>query len=288
MAMFSRSKKQNTKKALSKEEYSGSSHNSPEENDLALIIENSQVYAEGGKRPDIETNWKDEYKMYQGGGKQWDTTKGVRTEKGRKRNFNAEDNFVMPMIENMKAPFASCPTAEITGFETSDDEAAQVIDDLVPSILDKNKFQEKWDKIVDQGIKYGPVIGAVLWDQHWIGGSGPDRWVGEVWTPHIKKDEFFPDPAILDLEERLQECSYINLKQRKKLQWFRETWPQKGKHVLADNSDLEDGKEDEGQDPQQATMITHFHKGTPEFVSEEWKKFVEGVNAANDKYKKIK
>jgi hypothetical protein len=259
MSIFGKKKKE--------EEFAGSTHNEPEENDLLEKIENAQVYAEGGTRPDIEDDWEDEYKMYVG--KHWDTSKGLRNEKGKKRNFNAQDNFIFPMVENMKAPFATCPEPQITGFEKSDKEDAAGINDLVAYVLYQNKYEEQWDKIIDQSIKYGPVIGAVLWDQHWIGGSGPDRWVGEIWTPFIKKDEFFPDPAILDLEERLQECSYVNLKQRKKLLWFEETWPEKGKYVLETTEGVE---ENEGEDPKQATLITHFHKGTPEFISKEWEK----------------
>jgi hypothetical protein len=290
MSIFdSRKKLKSKKRALSKEEFSGSSYNSPEENSLLLEIENSQIYAEGGVRPDVETYWSDEYKMYQGGGKQWDTSKGLRSSKGKKRNFNSEDNFILPMIENMKSPFSSSPQSEITGMEKEDDESAEKIDDIVPFILERNKFPEQWDKIVDQTIKYGPVIGYVPWDQHWIGGNGPNRWVGEVRTLFVKKSEFFPDPAIIDLEERLQECSYVNLKKRKKLQWFKEKWPTKGEYIIADNTDIVEGQEEEGQDPQQATLIIHFHKGTPEYVTDEWKETflqqAEQAEQAGDSYK---
>lgn len=246
-----------------------SPRNTLEENELLINIDNAQMYAEGGKRTDIEVDWDDEYKIYIG--KQWDTSKGKRTTKGRKRNFNSQDNFVLPMIRNMLAPFSSAPSMEISGVEISDDESAKVLNDLVPFILYRNKFQEQWSKIAEQFVGYGPAIGYVGYDQHWIGGTGPNKWVGEVETRFVKKEEFYPDPAILDLEERLQECSYLNIKKRKKLEWFADKW-EKGKYVLEDTEDIPKGQEEEGQDAKQATLIIHYHKGTPAFVPDEWKK----------------
>jgi len=257
-----------------------SPRNTQEENDLVCKIDTAQQYAEGGTRTDIEVCWEDEYKIYQGGGKQWDTTKGLRTSKGKKRNFNSEDNFVFPMMRNMLAPFSVAPSMEISGVEPMDDEAADTLNNLVPHILSRNKFQDQWGKLAEQFVGYGPAIEYVGYDQHWIGGTGPDKWVGEIKTEAVKKEEFYPDPAILDLEERLQDCSYINRKQRKKLQWFADTW-EKGQYVLEDSLDIPKGKEDEGQEPNQATLITHFHKGTPYFVSDEWKKiFLEKAQLA--------
>lgn len=259
----------------------GSVHNTPEENRLLIKIDSSQMYAEGGKRHEIEIAWDDEYKICQGGGKQWETSKGKRNEHGKKRNFNSEDNFAFPMVQNMLSPFSNPPAIEVSDTEEQDKEAADVLSDLVPFILYRNEFPKQWDKITGQMVKYGPVIGYVGWDQHWIGGSGPDKWVGEVTAEHVKKDEFYPDAAIIDLEERLQECSYINIKKRKKLSWFADKWPGKGEHVSEDMDKISRGQENEGQDPQQATLIMHYHKGTPEFVSKEWReKFLEKAQRA--------
>jgi hypothetical protein len=262
-----------------KEDKAVSIHNTPEENELLCDIDNKQMYAEGGVRSEIETAWEDEYLMYIG--KQWDTAQAKRTERGKKRNFNSVDNFILPMIENMLAPFSVAPTMAISGVEPRDNESGEILNDLVPFILYRNKFPEQWRKICKQFVSYGPAIAYVGYDQHWIGGTGPDRWVGEVKVEAINKEEFFPDPAILDLEERLQECGYINIKKRKKLEWFAEKWPEKGKFVIEDTEKIEKGKEDEGQDPQQATLIIHYHKGTPKFVPDEWKqRFLEKAQQA--------
>ncbi len=261
MAWFK--KKEEEKKELA------SQYNTQEENDLLNKIETSQSYAEGGKRADIKTDWDDEYKIYIG--KQWDTSKGKRSSTGKKRNFNSQDNLVFPMIENMhSAMTSSTPECEFSEREPEDKKGAVVLNDLVPFILYRNNFRDQWKDIVRQGLQYGPVIGYVPWDQHWIGGNGPNRWLGEVRASFLSKDEFYPDPAILNLKRRMQECSYINLKNRKKLEWFKETW-KKGQYVITDELDKPKGQDDEGQEPNQATLITHFHKGLPYFIPDEWK-----------------
>jgi hypothetical protein len=262
MALFGSRKEEEKKPEPSK-------HNSQVENELVTAIDFAQTYAEGGKRPSIERDWKDEYYIYIG--KQWDTSKGPRSEKGKKRNFNSQDNFILPTIQNMLSSFSEMPIPDISGKEVGDDPAAKILTDLTINIFERNHFDEQYSKIVLQMLQYGPVIGYVSWDQHWMGGTGPNRWVGEVRTLFVKKGEFYPDPAILDLEERLQECSFINLKQRKKIEWFKEIWPKKGQYVVEDNQDIPKGQENEGPDPKQATLITHFHKGVPKFVPEEWK-----------------
>ncbi|MEN6313246.1 MAG: hypothetical protein ABFD25_03240 [Clostridiaceae bacterium] len=259
----------------------GSPHNTQAENELLCEIDNKQTYAEGGERRKIEVCWDDEYKICQGGGQQWDTSKAPRSERGKKRNFNSEDNFVHPTIQNMLAPFSTAPSMEASGVEPGDDSAAEIVSDLIAHVFYQNKFPEQYDKICTQMVKYGPVIGYVPWDQHWIGGSGPNRWVGEIRTSFMDRRKFYSDPAILNLEERLQECSFINIVERKKLQWFADTWPEKGKYVIEDSEGIIEGQENEGTDPQQAALITHFHKGLPKFVSDEWKQiFLEKAQEA--------
>lgn len=271
--------------------FAGSMFNSVDENKLLNKIETNQRYAEtGGQRGKIEKAWHDEYLLYQGGGKQWDTSVGFRSEKGKKRNFNSEDNFVFPMVQNIVASLTvRTPIVTVGETEPQDKDAADVLKDLLPAIAYRNKFTDEYKKIVEQFVKYGPAIGYVAWDQHWIGGSGPNKWVGEIKMQYVKKNEFFPDPAIVDLETRLQDCSFINLKQRKKIDWIKDTWKEKSKYVIEDSVDIPEGDDNEGPDSQQATLITSFHKGVPAFISKEWKadflKKAEEAEAAGLPYK---
>jgi len=241
------------------------------------------------KREEAEQYWKDEYLAFVG--KQWDLSIAPRSNESKKRHPNAINNFILPTIMNIVDGLTvSMPEAIISGRETSDDVAAEKLNDIISFILYKNKFRQEWKSIVLQGIQHGLFIGAVLWDSHWSGGKGPKRWVGDIRVLHQKKEEIFFDPAILDLEVRLQECGYINRKFRKKLTYFKELFPEMGKFVIP-GIDIyaDDDMQEEGDNPEQATLIENWHKGTPKFVSKYWKeRFLEKADEAyakNDTYK---
>jgi hypothetical protein len=256
----------------------------PKEKQFVDKVLSDNEYVEQGVRQELKDEWHDEYLMYIG--KQWDTKFAPRPKSYKKECYNSVDNFIFPTINNMRSMLtASMPEVIFEAFEPKDDFAVDKLNHIVPNILDKNKFQWHWRKIVNQFIQYGPAIGMVTWDNDWIGGSGPNRWIGEVRVQYVKKDEIFFDPAILDLEERLQECSYIIRRLRKKLSYFKDRWGAKGELVVEDQDyDDHDTYEDEGPDPQQATLIEYWHKGTPWFVSEEDKaRFLEKAELAEAK-----
>lgn len=264
--------------------------NAPEENKFLSTIINDQNNAEGSRNT-IETKWEDEYKMYIGD--QWSTSIAYRTPAAKKIRPNSVDNFVLPNILNKVFTLtATTPESTVEIVDEDDivaDEAQENLEQKLSAVMKaikyKNKYPHTWKKIVLQGVSHGPLIGAVIWDPDWVGGSGPNRWIGEVRTLYIKKSEFFPDPAITDLEERLQECSFIHRKMRKKLSYFRDRFGEKGYFVTEDS----DTTEDEGSDPGQATMFERWHKGRPKFVPEEWKKYfvakAEEAEAMQDPYK---
>ena len=224
-------------------------------------------------RTAIETVWDDEDKIYIGD--QWSTSFAMRKKDAKKVRPNSVDNFVFPAVYNIHSSLCSTtPESNISistsaeGDEQYEQETSQKLTDVVNTIKDKNKFTALYKKMVLQAVKHGPMIGMVVWDNGWQGGAGPNRWIGEVRIIAQKKSEFFPDPAILDLEERLQDCSFINRKLRRKLDYFKSRWPEKGKFVQID----EDTVDEEGEQPNQATLIEYWHRGKPQFISDEWKK----------------
>jgi hypothetical protein len=257
----------NIKTALSGKETDIALNTDAENKMLSEIISNQEAAAT--KRRDIETIWDDEYKIFKGD--QWDLSFAKRSKDSKQIRPNSIDNFVFPAVMNLYNTLTATtpdPTLEVSdGDDSTDDtELEEKITDNVANILEKNKFPQVWKKIVFRGISHGPFIGAVLWDNDWVGGTGPNRWVGEVRVIAQKKEEIFFDPAIIDLEERLQECSFIHRKFRKKLSYFADKW-EKGELVLADNN--EDGEE--GIDHEQAWLIESWHKGKPQFMPKERK-----------------
>lgn len=224
-----------------------------------------------GNRNDIETTWEDEYKMYVG--KQWDTTIAPRTSKAKKYRPNSQDNFIFPSLYNMHSVItATDPESIIESPDESNQqmvEAAEKLTDIIADERYKNRFSKLWKRLVLEGLKHGPFIHAVLWDGDWIGGSGPDQWIGEIKHVVVDKKDFLPDPAITNLEDRLQECGYIIRRMRKKIDYIKDRWPDKGIYVQEDSDSADNNSE--GPDPQQATVYEVWHKGKPEYVSSQWK-----------------
>lgn len=146
----------------------------------------------------------------------------------------------------------------------------------------RNKFNAMWKNIVLEFIKHGPAIVMVIWNDEWIGGRGPKKWVGDVELIHVKKEEFYPDPAIVDLDYRMQECSYINRKFRKKIQYIKDRW-ENGKYVCEEDNER-DQYQDEGINHGQAWLIEHWHRGKPKFMPSERK---EELLKLSEKYKEL-
>jgi len=247
--------------------------NTPDEEKLVNLITNNQNNAEAIRGKDnsdsgISQTWEDESKMFIGD--QWDTSIAYRTKAVRKTRPNSVNNFIFPAITNILANItASDPEATIEGTEESDKEVAEKLTFLSRFNDQRNKFHAIWKKMVLQFISYGPIIGGVFWDSDWVGGTGPNRWVGDVKIVNIDRRTIYFDPAIIDLEERLQECSFINRKYRKKLDYIKNRWPEKGQHVSEDNNDSE--LQDEGMDPKQVWLIEARHRDLPKFMPKERK-----------------
>lgn len=259
--------------------------NSEEEQKLASRATELQRLAETGHLNEFKTIWEDEYKMY--ANKQWETTFAKRTKGGRERNYNFADNFIFSTINNMRSSLTSnMPEVFLEAVEKDDDYVVNKLQHIIPHVLRNNKFPWHWRRIINQFIQYGPAIGMVTWDNDWVGGSGPNRWIGEVRVQAVKKEEFFPDPAIVDLEERLQDCGFINRKIRKKLDFFKDRFGDAGELVTQDQDYMNPlaNTELEGLDSEQATLLEHWHKSTPCFISKEWKEF---FNAKAEEYENM-
>lgn len=252
--------------------------NTPEQEKLANWITNNQNNAEATR--DVPNNdndsdggidqiWEDEAKMLIGD--QWTTSIAYRTKKIRKNRPNSVDNFIFPAITNIVANITSSdPEVTIEGTEDGDKEVAEKLTFLSRFNDQRNKFPAIWKKMVLQFVAYGPIIGAVLWDSEWMGGTGPNRWVGDVRTLYIDRREIYFDPAIIDLEERLQECSFIHRRYRKKLDYIKDRWKDRGQYVSEDTNDME--LQDEGLDPKQVWLIEAWHRGTPKYMPSERRK----------------
>jgi hypothetical protein len=247
-----------------------------------VILDKSN--SETGFRQDIKTNWSDEYLALKGD--QWDTSIAPRDSHLKSKRPNIVLNVCLPTIMNIvDALTASTPQADVTGREKSDKEVALKLSDIIAFVFDRNVFDKQWRDIVMQGVQYGPFIGYVPWDGDFMGGAGPNRWIGEIRTLCQKKDEIYFDPAIRDLEENLQDCRFIHQRYPKNLDYIKDKWDN-GKYVTAEQLDDYE-TEVSGADYQRATIIRSWHRGVPKFISEKDKESYEKkAKEATDEYAK--
>ena len=232
-------------------------------------------------RATIETYWDDEYKMYTGD--QWHTSFAYRKNVESKNRPNSVNNFIFPaIISKVNALTAIPPKTAIQAREPDDEEMAEKLTFCIDMVRDKNRYPSQYKKIVKQGVQHGCFIESVEWDNTWEGGKGPDRWVGEIKLKKVDKQDFFPDPAILELDERLQDCEFITIRTRQKIDWFKERF---------DQDVQEDDNEDknEGDTPNMAYLYTHWHRGKPDNVPTKWaKKFREKAENAENEFEREK
>jgi hypothetical protein len=216
----------------------------------------------------LEQTWDDEYKMYKGGGLQWTTNFAYRSKKARRIRPNSEDNFLFNMVEIQVANItANDPQISFKGKKRFA-ERIKKIEHMARMNDKRNRFEASWEDWVRGFVSYGPLIVEVCWDAEWMGGSGPDRWIGDIKLNKIDKKDFFPDPAILDIEgEKIDECAFLAIKHRVKLLHAQKRFPKFAKFLTEDLT--EDDSQHEGGDPEMLDLFKYYHLGFPEYMPEE-------------------
>jgi hypothetical protein len=213
----------------------------------------------------LEETWDDEYKIYKGGGLQWSTSMAYRSKKARKIRPNSEDNFIFNMLQIQVANItAQMPEIRIDGVKKKYADKAEKLTHLVKFNDRRNNFDEQWDDWVTEFSGYGPLVVEVCFDAEWTGGVGPDRWIGDVRLKQIAKEDFLPDPAILDLERNINDCSMIATRDRWKVLAAQKRFPDFKKYLSAENNENE--MEHEGSDPEMLYVYKVYHRGFPEYM----------------------
>ena len=249
------------------------------ETKLSNLIENDKSNVESVRTTDfndisdLKTVWEDEYYIRKGGGLQWSTSFAYRSSETKKYRPNSEDNHVFNATEQMKSNLtASVPDVSIEGVEKGDNTASEKLTFMSRYNDERNNFYQTWKKMCHDFVCYGQSIGMVCWDNDWIGGYGENRWVGDVRMLRVRKEEFFPDPAILDLDDDLQDGRFHIRKLRKSLTYVKKRFTERGMYVGKEMN--EDPKVNEGNDPEPCYLVEYWHKGKPKHVSKEDKELL--------------
>ena len=214
--------------------------------------------------------WEDEYKMLRGGGLQWTTRMAYRSERKRKIRPNSENNFIHSAIENLTANLTAHKPEISIRARAEQKEQAQALTHMSNYNDYRNDFQSMWREAVRNFVSYGPICLKVYWDPEWIGGAGPDRFVGDVKITEVTKEEFLIDPAILHMERDLQRARFCGTKTRQFVDYVQKRWPKYAKKISAD--DDMDLNENEGTEYESVNLYEIYYRGFPEMVSPARKK----------------
>ena len=251
--------------------------NKPIERSLGASISVDINNAETNKRSDvddtglsIEEQWEDEYKLLRGGGLQWSTNMAYRSIRNRKKRPNSEDNFIHTAIHIQLANItANDPEVRIDGKKEHEEKTRKLTH--VSRYNDyKNKFYATWKEIVREYISYGPAIVKVCWDSEIIGGSGPDRYIGDVKVEHMPKEDTLFDPAVTDLEKNLQKSRFVGFRSRQFIKYIQKRWEKYANSISYETVD--DDYINEGTEHESVYLYEMYYKGFPEYIPEERKK----------------
>jgi hypothetical protein len=252
--------------------------NTDQERRLAAIVTADIMIAEEYKRNvnddtglSLEDEWEDEYKLLKGGGLQWTTNIAYRSRSARKNRPNSEDNFIHNNIALQTSNItASPPDIRVSGKKLDDDtndERADKITHISKFNDIRNNFKSTWKEVVREFVAYGPVFIKCVWDAEWTGGSGPDRWVGDIRLEQVYKEDMLFDPAIRNLRKDLDKSRFLGFRSRQFLDYLEERFPDfKGK--LSEDVN-EDPLVDEGNEPESTYLYEMYYVGFPEFMPPE-------------------
>jgi hypothetical protein len=218
----------------------------------------------------IEEQWEDEYKLLRGGGLQWTTNMAYRSRKNRMKRPNSEDNFIHTAIHIQTANItANAPEVRISGKKQHKEQSTKLTH-LCRYNDARNKFYSSWKEIVREYVAYGPAIIKVCWDSEWIGGTGPDRFIGDVKIEHMPKEDTLFDPAVTDLEKNLQKSRYVGFRSRQFIKYIQNRWERFANAVQYDTVD--DNYINEGIEHESVYLYEMYYKGFPEYMPEDRKK----------------
>lgn len=250
--------------------------NTPKERKLAAAITKDLMNAENTKRDfgddtglSIEDMWEDEYKLLKGGGLQWSTHFAYRNQRDRRRRPNSEDNFIHTAITVQTANLtATEPEILISGKAEHEDQTKQLTH-MVRYLAKKYNFGTCWKEMIKEFVAYGPLCVEVCWDSEIMGGSGPDRYIGDIQVNQIPKEDMLFDPNVVDLEKDMGRCKFAGFRSRAHVNYIRKRWPKYKDSIVYDVND--DPLVSEGTEQESTYLYKVYYKGFPEFMPAERK-----------------
>lgn len=245
--------------------------NTPEQQKMyEMAWSDYQVFKQ--KRQEIEEQWREEERFYEGGRKHWE---GLRSEETMKARPNSTDNIAFSQIESIVSGLTGWnPEAEFEGREPQDDEKAAELTAYMPYEMDQINFFRKYIKAVRRFVIHGLWVTKCVYDPNVKGGYGDKRFIGRNDFIPLDYGSFFPDPRIGDFLY-IQQSKALIIHTIKDLEYFAERFGEQGKKVQEDNqsADVEifdDNQEDTTTNKSKRSgLIEYWYKGKPKMMAKE-------------------
>ena len=151
------------------------------------------------------------YKLYKS--KHWDlideSGNPLRTEEQKRNHPNAVENVAFSLIEGLIAEFSEPKELVDYPTEEGDDEAAGILTELKTFIAYKNRIVVESIKWLRSFFLYGTGIWRTVWDNDWKGGTGPNRWRGDIRWGAVHPRMILPDARCKDTVEDGRRCHHV-------------------------------------------------------------------------------
>jgi len=188
----------------------------------------------------------------------------IRSAETQANKPNSVDNLIFSQIEGFVAEFSIDPEIVCEPTEQDDDDNSNALNELNQFLLNKNKFDDEQARLLRYGFKYGPFIVQDFWDPSWQGGRGPNRWIGDVRIKALHPDVLYIDARC---KQDIQAARRVHKVVRYPLEYFKESYPEKGQFVNEDTGNhfqtVGDDDEDTKSRNRTAWQIETWYKGFP-------------------------
>ncbi len=213
------------------------------DNEAKRALELLQRYKEGKAALDQRILENEKWWKLQG----WDVINGGKTDEKEAKPTSA---WLFNSIINKHADFMdNFPAPNILPREESDKETAKILSDVVPCILDQCNYEDVYDELCYQKLKFGTGIYGVFWDARKNG-------IGEIDIRTCDILNLFWEPGI----RKLQDSPNLFYQSYMDNDTLESMYPQlKGKLGSSPVSDIVRHVYDESTMPENKTVVTDWY-----------------------------
>lgn len=176
------------------------------------------------------------------------------TEIGKDGGFTAVSGWLHNVIASKHADAtAAIPEPNIRPREQADQQEAKILSEIIPCILEHNRFDEVYSDVAWQKLKTGTGLYKVTWDQNMLGG------MGDIRVERANLLNVFWEPGVTDI----QKSRYFFQTELVSKEVLREQFPQlegklKGNSLISSQFAYDDAM----NTGEKATVIeVYYHKG---------------------------